>query len=180
MSGKSGDANEARVSINSRRPCVASAYAGRSHEPWSPSRADAFGFWAAVRGWRRTEGTQRACRPPLWPAPRSPLLRPSRDSSVCTCGPSRNDKVRCDPVVRWPEESLRECTAREADGGLPKRTFPSDLSAFGHFCSGRRPEARRMRDLLVRPSSSTTRWLRRGARAREKRHACHTVQIPGC
>ena len=51
----------------------------------------------------------------LWPVRQPPGRRPSRDSNACICGPSRNDRAGCAPVVHWSEQSLnKECTVPAA------------------------------------------------------------------
>jgi hypothetical protein len=97
--------------ISCRRLCVASDCAGRNRETWSPSRAGAFVAWAVVPAPAAPPQPAALPLPPrLWPLLLPPSPRPSRDSSVCICGPSRNDRARCAPVVHWSEQSLKECT----------------------------------------------------------------------
>src|SRR5205809_4012959 len=96
------------ASLSCHRPCVASACEGQSHEKWSPSRADASGALVLVRGptWpSRTIEQSLLLR--LWPVRQPPVRCPSRDSSVCIFGPSRNDRAGCAPVVHWSEHSLK-------------------------------------------------------------------------
>ena len=110
------------ASLSCHRPCVASACAGRSHEKWSPSKAGASGVLVLV--WEPTWPPRTIEQPlllRLWPGRHPPVRRPSRDSNVCTCGPSRNDRAGCAPVVHWSEQSLKRvyrtnctCTAPRA------------------------------------------------------------------
>ena len=105
------------------RPCevprlCAYAYGHRSHgySP-PPSTADGSEAWAIVPVllWPRPVSRirQRIVQPlPPPPSVRRSLPRcPSRGSSVCTCGPSRNGTARCVPVERWSLQSSNECTA---------------------------------------------------------------------
>jgi hypothetical protein len=55
--------------------------------------------------WPRT--VEQPLLPQCWPARQLPVRRPYRDSNVCICGPSRNDRAGCAPVVHWSEQSLK-------------------------------------------------------------------------
>lgn len=95
------------ASLSRHRPCVASAWAGRSHEKWLPSKAGASGVLVLV--WEPTwppRTIDQPLLPRLWPVRQPPVRRPSRDSNVCIFGPSRNDRAGCAQVVRWSEQSL--------------------------------------------------------------------------
>ena len=105
------------------RLCAAYACAYRSHGYCPPpSRADGSGAWATVPFllWPRPAPVSRMRRKifePLLPPPSvRRLLRrcPSRGSSVCTSGPSRNGTARCVPVERSSLHSSNECTATRA------------------------------------------------------------------
>ena len=105
--GLSASGSGGMASLSCHRPCVASACAGRSHEKWSPSKAGASG--ALVLVWEPTWPPRTIDQPlllRLWPVRQPRVRRPSRDSNVCICGPSRNDKAGCAPVVHWSEQSL--------------------------------------------------------------------------
>jgi hypothetical protein len=90
------------VTLSCHQPCVASACAGRRHEKWSPSKADASEALVAV--WEPTcppRTIEQRLLLRLWPLRQPPVRRPSRDSNACICGPSRNDRAGCAPVVDW-------------------------------------------------------------------------------
>lgn len=116
------------------RLCAAYACGYRSHGYWPPpSTADGSGAWAIVpfllwpRPMSRTRRKiVRSIPPP--PSVRRSLPRcPSRGSSVCTCGPSRNGTARCVPVERSSLQSSNECTAT-------RRTRPTIMSrAMTHY-----------------------------------------------
>jgi hypothetical protein len=97
-----------RCTLSCHRPCVASACAGRSLERWSPSKVGLSG--ALVLVWEPTwppRTIEQRLLLRLWPVWQPPVRRPSRDSNVCICGPSRNDRAGCAPVVHWSEQSLK-------------------------------------------------------------------------
>src|SRR5919197_2309274 len=103
------------ASLSCHRPCVVSAFVGRSHEKWSPSKAAA--SWPLVLVSPPTWHLRTIEQPPLlrlWPAPQSPVHRPSRGSIVCICGRSRNGRADCAPVVHYLEQSLKECNTPDA------------------------------------------------------------------
>jgi hypothetical protein len=102
------------------RPCVASACAGRSHEKCSPSKAGASGPFVLV--WEATWAPRTIEQPlllRLWPVRQPPVRRPSRDSNVCICGPSRNGRAGCAPVVDWSEYSLKRVYLTNCTSTMP-------------------------------------------------------------
>ena len=103
------------------RPCelprLYAAYAcGHRSHGYSPSTADGSEVSATVPTllWpRRVSRTRRKIvqRLPPPPSVRRSLPRcPSRGSTVCTCGPSRNGRARYVPVERSSLQSSNECT----------------------------------------------------------------------
>jgi hypothetical protein len=86
--------------------CAAYACGHRSRGYWPPpSTADGSEAWAIVPFFlwpRPVSRIRRKIVQPLSPPPsvrRSPPRCPSRGSSICTCGASRNDTARCVPVA---------------------------------------------------------------------------------
>ena len=137
------------ASLSCHRPCGASACAGRNHERWWPSKAGAFG--ASVRVWESTPSPtiERSRLLRLGPERQPPVRRPSPDSNVCICGPNRNDKAGCAPVVHRSEQSLKRVYRKRASRVLGR------LQAFGR--SWRRPAFQSRPQVDIREGTSLQR-----------------------
>jgi hypothetical protein len=112
------------LSFTRCRPCelhrLGAVYACgyRTHGYWpAPSTAGGSEPWAIVPFLLWPRLMPRIQRKSVQPLPLPPSVRrslprcPSRGSTACTCGPSRNGTARCVPVERSSLQSSNECTA---------------------------------------------------------------------
>ena len=144
------------------RLCAAYACGHRSHgySP-PPSTADGSEAWAVVPFLLWPRPVSRIRRKIVQPLPPPPSVRrslprcPSRGSSACTCGPTRNGTARCVPVERSSLQSSKECTAsgcirpKVMSRVITYLTDRATLNAGDHKHSRLVPDSRMTADALM-------------------------------
>ena len=125
------------LTLSCRRPCAVSASAERNHDDWpTPSRAALFAASARVRASKGRLWCLEARLPArFWPGQQPPFFHPSRGNTACICGPSRNSRARCAPVVYGSQRSLKRVYRTAAI--VPRLISNAPFVPSRYFCSAR-------------------------------------------